>query len=230
MITRKTTGIQELDNLIEGGYKSESINMIEGTAGSGKSTLALHYAIAGVDSGEKALYLSVEESKKSFYENMNRFGFKLEEHEKTGNFIFYELNAQKLKDFVEKGVLGIEDKIIDQNISRIVLDSISAFTLLYETEAKQRIAVQRLFDRLRKWNLTTIIVSESEQDYRNFGLPYLVDGVLNLKYKKIGEDRIRTIEVLKMRGTKHRSKEVVYKIEDEGIVLYPGETVLRSDN
>jgi len=228
MITRVSTGIAELDNLTEGGFKRSSINLVEGTAGSGKSTLAVHYVLDGVKKGEKCIYLSVEEDKESFFENMERFGFSLREYEAIGDFYFHELTASKLKEFIEKGTLGIEDIMKGAGVTRIVVDSITAFSLLYESESDQRAAVQRLFSKLRAWKLTSILIAEAEQDYTSFGLQYLVDGLLVLTYNKVGRQRVRTIEVMKMRGTKHRSTEIVYRIEDDGIKMYPGETVLEA--
>ena len=82
MAARKSTGIQKLDELVEGGFKENTINMIEGDAGSGKSTLAVHYLLAGLKAGEKCIYMSVEEGEKSFMDNMSRFGFNLQEYQK----------------------------------------------------------------------------------------------------------------------------------------------------
>ncbi|MBU0762716.1 MAG: AAA family ATPase [Candidatus Altiarchaeota archaeon] len=228
MFDRVSTGISELDEMVEGGIKKGSITLLEGAAGCGKSTLAVHFCLSDPKTFGTCLYISVEEDKKSFFENMQRYGLNLQEHESSGDLIFHQLNSAKLKDFMNKGTLGIEDILVQNKVSRIVLDSISAFTLLYETEAQQRIAVQNLFEKLRVWNLTVFIVAEDSQDYRSFGLLYLVDGVLRMSYKKAGRQRVRTIEVLKMRGTKHRAGEVVYRIEDNGIVLYPREMILDS--
>jgi circadian clock protein KaiC len=225
MEMRKSTGIRSLDELMEGGFKEGSINMVEGDAGSGKSTFAVQYMLAGVQAGEKCIYISVEENRKSFYANMKRFGFNLEQLENNGSFLFYECTAQRLRDFLEKGALGVEEEIKRMDAKRLVLDSISAFVLTYETESKQRLSVQRLFEKLKSWNLTSLIISESSQDYTPFGLHYIVDGWVRLYYKKVGQERVRTVEVLKMRGTKHKTTETVYRIEDEGLNLYPNERV-----
>jgi KaiC/GvpD/RAD55 family RecA-like ATPase len=224
-IERKSTGIQKLDEMMEGGFKEGSINMVEGDAGCGKSTFAIQYMLDGIKKGERCIYLSVEESRKSFFENMNRFGFKLEEHEASGMFFFYECTAQRLKDFLDKGSLGIEEEIKQMSAQRLVVDSISAFVLIYDSDARQRTAVQKLFEKLKSWNLTTMITSESSQDYTTFGLQYIVDGWVKMYYKKVGNERVRTVEVLKMRGTKHKTTELVYRIEEGGLNLYPNERV-----
>jgi len=226
---RKSTGIPKLDDLIEGGIINDSIMMLEGDAGTGKSTMAVQYLLAGIKAGEKGVYVSVDESKKSLYRNMVRFGFNLEEYDNAGALLFHELKPHQMREFLDKGVLGIEEQLIAMKAQRLVLDSITAFALLYETDAKQRSAVHNLFDKIRNWGLTTLIIAESAEENHQFGLRYLVDGWIKLSRKKVGQERIRTIEVLKMRGTKHDTNEIVYRIEKNGINLYPSERMLGGD-
>jgi circadian clock protein KaiC len=227
---RKSTGIPKFDDLIEGGFKEGTIDMIEGDAGSGKSTFAVQYLLSGIAAGERGIYLSIEEDKASFFENMERFGFRLEDHERSGNLLFYECTATKLKDFLDKGSLGIEEQIKMMDAKRIVLDSISAFALAYDSDVKQRNSIQKLFEKMKSWNLTTLLIAETMSDNARLGLPYLVDGWVKLYYKKVAYERVRTIEVLKMRGTRHRATETVYRIEDHGINLYPDERMFESQN
>jgi circadian clock protein KaiC len=223
---RRPTGIPKLDENIEGGILDGSIIMVEGDAGTGKSTLAVQYLAAGVKAGDSVIYVSIDESRKSLYRNMARFGINLEEFENSGRFQFHECVPNQLRDALDKGMLGIEDKIMGTQCKRMVLDSITAFSLLYDTEAKQRAAVQNLFTKVRAWGLTTFMIAEAVGENQHFGLRYMVDGWIRLSHRKMGQERIRTIEVLKMRGTKHDSTEIVYRIEKNGINLYPNERIL----
>jgi KaiC/GvpD/RAD55 family RecA-like ATPase len=223
---RKSTGIAALDNLMQGGLKEKSITLLEGESGCGKSTLAVQFLLAAINAGDNAVYMSVEESKESFIDNMGMFHFPLQERQDEGKLLFFECKPQQLRDFMDKGVLGIEDEIRSMDAKIFVLDSITAFALLHETEAKQRSAVQKLFERIRSWGLTTIVVSEAQDASHGIGLQYLVDGWVRLYYKKVGQERVRTLEVLKMRGTKHETVEVVYRIESKGINIYPQERIL----
>jgi circadian clock protein KaiC len=226
---RKSIGISRLDDLIEGGILEETIVMVEGDAGTGKSTMAVQYLLAGINAGDKCIYVSVDEAKKSLYRNMGRFGFRLDEHDNAGMLLFHEFKPHQMRDFLDKGMLGIEEQIMQMKPKRLVLDSITAFALLYDSEAKQRTAVHNLFEKIRNWGLTTIIVAEAAEENQQFGLRYLVDGWIRLSRKKVGQERVRTVEVLKMRGTKHDTNEIVYRIEKNGINLYPNERILSTE-
>ncbi len=224
---RLSTGIPELDNLMQGGFLTNTILMIEGDAGTGKTTFSMHYLFAGLEAGQKSIFITVDESKKSMKRNMLKFGFDLQKYEDLGLLTFYECNPQVMRESLDKGILGIEDMISDHQSVRMVIDNVTALALLYDTEVEQRGAVHTLFQKVKLWGLTTMIIAEAAEDGTNFGLKYLVDGWLRLYHRKLGQERIRSLEVRKMRGTDHDSSEMVYRIEPTGIMVYPDERILR---
>ncbi len=223
---RILTGVGGLDELISGGIKQSSITVVAGEAGLGKSILALQFALAGVANGEKVLYVSIEEKKDKFFSNMSSIGFKLEDYEAEGNFIFHHAKPSEIRDFLKKGFLAFEEYLKAGDVSRIVIDSITAFLLLYDSEVSQREALLNLVDKLEHWKLTVLMTSEMQEGRARFNIDYLVDGIIRLYYKKVGKERVRTLEILKMRGTSHDKRELVYRIEANGIILYPNEGVL----
>ncbi len=223
---RLSSGIENLDDLMEGGFPEGSIVMVEGDAGTGKTTFSMHYLLAGAEAGEKGIYVTVDESKKSIFKNMKRYGFDLGKLDESGLISFHECNPHQLRTDLDKGIIGIEDKIRDGGVKRLVVDNVTALALLYETEARQRSAVRMLFERIKTWGLTTVIISESSGEGNDFGLKYLVDGWVRLYYRKVRQERIRSLEVMKMRGTNHERKEVLYRIESKGVNIYPNEKLL----
>jgi len=72
---RAGTGISNFDKMVSGGFERESINLIAGGSGSGKSIFALQFLMEGVKKGEKVLYITFEEKKEEFYENMKKIGW-----------------------------------------------------------------------------------------------------------------------------------------------------------
>ncbi len=65
-----SSGQQQLDGLMAGGYSRGASVMIVGSAGAGKTTLACMFAQAAGRRGERTLYLNFEESAESMVGNM----------------------------------------------------------------------------------------------------------------------------------------------------------------
>jgi circadian clock protein KaiC len=223
---RLSTGIPGLDELVEGGLKPRSLNLVVGEAGCGKSTFAVQFLKAGADVGEIGLYISIEEIKDKFYDNMSKVGFDLAKLEAEKKFIFHKASTSEIRNFLDQGVISFEEYFRTYSVKRVVIDSITALMLAYGTENTQRNSLMTLFETLERWNATVMITSEVESGQARFGVGYLVDSIFHLYYRKIGEERVRTIEVLKMRGTNHTKQEIVYRLGRGGIILYPGEKVL----
>jgi KaiC/GvpD/RAD55 family RecA-like ATPase len=224
---RLSTGIHGLDELIEGGLKPRSINLVVGEAGCGKSTFATHFLKAGADAGEAGLYVSVEEAKEKFFQNMGRFGFDLARLEAEHKITFYKTSVADIRNFLDQGVINFE-QYLQGDVKRVVIDSVTALMLAYSNETSQRNALMTLFDQLERRGVTILVTSEVEAGAGDgrFGIGYLVDGIFRLYYRKIGQERVRTLEVMKMRGTDHSKQEMVYRLGKTGIILYPNEKVL----
>jgi len=210
-IQRAGTGISGFDKMIKGGFERESINLITGGSGSGKTIFSLQFLLEGVRKGENCLYVTFEEKKEEFYANMKESGWDLEKAEKSGKFIFLEYSPEKVKMMLDEGGGAIETVIIKNNIKRMVIDSITSFSLLFPDDLSKRQANLGLFDMIRKWNCTTLFtVQHDPSSGKGKGIPtveFEVDSITLLYYVNIKNKRERFIEVLKMKGTDH-SKEI----------------------
>src|SRR5689334_22092546 len=61
------TGITGLDNILNGGLPKNRLYLLEGNPGTGKTTIALQFLREGVRQGEKALYVTLSETKQELY-------------------------------------------------------------------------------------------------------------------------------------------------------------------
>lgn len=223
---RLSTGISNLDSLIEGGLKPGSINMVTGQAGTGKSTFAAHFVKAGADAGEVTLYISVEETKDKFFDNMMRVGFDLRKLEEDKKLVYHRTGIPEVRGFLDQGIISFEQYAKSYEVKRVVVDSITALMLPYTSETSLRSSILTLFDLLDRWGATVLVTSEVAEGQARFGIEYLVDGIFRLYNRKVGQERVRTLEVFKMRGTDHSRQEIVYRLGEKGIILYPDEKIL----
>ena len=219
---RVATGVVNFDNLIEGGFEMDSTNLVAGGSGLGKTIFATQFLIEGMKRGEKCLYVTFEEKKEQFFENMIEFGWNLAEYEKKGLFTFLEYSPVKVKTMLEEGGGEIESIILRKKVSRIVIDSITSFELLFKDELEKREASLALFGMIRGWDCTSLLtLEESVQEGKlaSRTLEFESDSIIFMYFTRVGNGRERRIEVIKMRGTKHTPYLYNFEIGKGGILL-----------
>lgn len=215
------TGIKVFDLITKGGFEKNSSNLIVGDTGSGKTIFGVQFLIEGIKNNENCLYLTFEEQKETFYQNMKELGWDLDELEKKGKFFFLEYNPKKVRDMLEEGGGFVENLIIRKKITRMIIDSITSFVILFEREIEKRETVLSLFNMLRKWNCTTLLIYEGnplKKELDSDVLEFESDSIIFLYFIRRKRERNRFLEVIKMRGSKHSKKIYPFEI-DEGIKI-----------
>jgi circadian clock protein KaiC len=213
-----SSGIINMDELIDGGYEKNSINIVAGEAGSGKSIFAMQFLIEGLKRNENCLYISFEEQKVQFYKNMLDFGWDLGKYEDEGKFTFLEYTPEKVKTMLEEGGGSIETVVLTKEVKRIAIDTLSSFVLLYEDELERREGVLSLFKMFRNWGCTCVATLDQETE-KNESVEFESDSLIKLYSLRIGEIRKRFLEIVKMRGSKHSDKLFSLKIDSKGVSI-----------
>lgn len=227
---RIPTGIPNFDKLIEGGLQKESINLIAGGAGTGKTIFTIQFLLNGIEKyNEPGMYITFEERKSKLYKDMLEFGWDLAKYEKEGKFVFLKYQPAQVKKLLVEGG-GIVDTIIkESHIKRLVIDSITSFTLLYTNELSKKQAALQLFDLIGKWGLTAMLTSQDESPSEGTiiaALEFEVDGIIFMYHVKKKATRVRALEILKMRGTRHSESTMHLDITSTGIKIHPQQLVV----
>ncbi len=226
---RAPTGIPGLDEVMAGGFEKGSYNLIAGGAGSGKSIFSMQFLVTGIEKfNEPGIYVTFEEKKENVYKHMLEFGWDLEKYEKSGKFAFVEYTPEQVKKMLDEGGGLIESLINKIKAKRIVIDSITAFGLLFRDELSRRQAILSLIDLMRKWNSTALLTAEFEPNVEkpsSASIEFEVDSIILLYYPREGDTRKRALEILKMRGTEHSKKIFPLRIGQNGITIYPKERI-----
>jgi circadian clock protein KaiC len=226
-----STGIKGLDKLIDGGFEKNSAVLVAGGGGSGKSIFATQFLTDGITRiNETGIYISFEEVKERFYKHMLVFGWDLKKLEEQGRFIFLKFSPERIAKIVKDRSKEIENSIREVEAKRIVIDSLSAYTSLFENESEKRKMLVALFDMIKEWDCTTVVVAEEDQrpdEHHSSVMGFMADAIVLLYNEREPKGlRFRAIEVFKMRGTKHESKICSMKITEHGIEVYPDTVVL----
>ncbi len=221
------SGIPGLDALIGGGLRKNGIVALSGSTGSGRTIFGMQFLMGGMREGEAGMYISFDEKKHSFYENMRSCGWNLAELEAKKQFVFIEYPINEVEQLVEQEG-GIRDLIDAVGVERVVLDSITPFALSFESEDERRIALGKMVDRMRKWLCTVLVVAEDTGEHSvgvprtRSGIEFVADGFIHLSFIKDGLQRKRYVEVVKMRGAAHLHEMFPARIGDSGFTVASG--------
>lgn len=229
-LSRMQTGVPGLDELCEGGFESGSTVLVMGEAGCGKTSLLTQFVVAGArEFDEPGVFLSFEEPRESIFRHSRSFGWDLEKMENDKKLAVINYKPHEVRKLAEEGGGLIWDTITEIGAKRVAIDSLSSYTVLFESVYQAREAQLSLFEMVRKWGCTTLFSGEAMRNTTArtiSGMEYLTDAVILLHHPRQRNIRSRAIEVLKMRGTNHSQKICPFEfISGEGLRVYPGEDI-----
>lgn len=228
MVERVSSGIPGLDDMIEGGFKKNSNVLLVGGCGAGKSTFGIQYLIDGAGKGEPGVYITFEEEQSQIYENMLGHGWDLTKLVDNNLIRILRIEPQDVMHIVRGEYGMIVDAINQLNAKRVVIDSVTSIEMMIESNFEQRQGLLKLTNWLRGADCTSILIYERNIDPTGYAphgsMETIVDGVIMLYNFRRGKSRVRALEVLKMRGTRHITNLVPYII-DQGVSLQPHQTV-----
>ena len=222
MIKRISSGVAGFDKLVQGGFKEKSINLLVGGPGSGKTIFAIMFLIEGLKKGESGFYITFEEKKEKLYEDMKSFGWDMEKYEKTGKFAYLEYTPEQVKKLLIEGGGTVDSIVTKIKAKRLVIDSITSFSLLYKEELAKKEAALALFELITKWGCTAVLTSHDTSLSGveiSTALEFEVDSIIILYHKKVQGVRLRGLEILKMRGTKTPNLTYGLKIDNKGLSI-----------
>ena len=225
---RVKTGIPGLDEMLNGGVPVKRHVAVFGGPGTGKTSFSFEYVYKGAKEGEVGVYITLEESPESIIENMKAQFSGFEDIDKL-------IEEKKLfvvepEEFTIDSIIEtLENHIAKYNAKRAVIDSSTMIRAMFATESEYRRTIVSFFNLLKTLECTTFIIAEAETSEREkvkFEIEhYVADGIINLYNLDRGGNRVRALEIFKMRGTNHSRDLVPFKVEPQGIKVFVGEKV-----
>lgn len=205
-ISRVSSGFDELDRVLGGGFVNGSLTLLGGEPGIGKSTLILQICEKFKTDG-KVLYVSGEESAEQIKIRADRLG----------------INSENIMFLGETDINAIEQTIEDMDPKLVIIDSIQTMYSDDITSAPGSVSqVREITSRIMKMckmkGITTVIIGHVTKDGTIAGprvLEHMVDAVLYIEGERYFSYRI-------VRGVKNRfgsTNEIgMFEMRNEGMV------------
>lgn len=225
-----STGIEGLDDILNGGLPRNHLYLVEGDPGTGKTTMALQFLLAGIKAGEKALYVTLSESKRELEEVAISHGWNVsdlpifemtpseEQLTPEAQYTVFHPSDVELSD-TTNAVLEQVDKI---GPKRVVFDSLSELRMLAREPLRYRRQILALKQYFAGRKCTVLLLDDRTASEDDSQLQSIAHGVVMLQSlgREFGIKR-RRLEVRKMRGSRYREGFHDFSIETGGVRVYP---------
>lgn len=216
---RVSSGHEDLDAILGGGFIQGSTVLLSGMTGSGKTSFAATFARSASDKGRKVLYVNFEESRGSLVVGMRSIGVDLDKAIEDGALrVLAEMPESKgIEEHLYDKIKAIEDFSPDH----LVVDAISACKRIAGENASFDF-IMRLVNYCRLRGITIVLINQAAnqfgvQEISGIGVSSIIDTILLLQYEDHGDETRRRLQVLKSRGSRHSNRWHGFSLTDAGI-------------
>jgi circadian clock protein KaiC len=228
-VPRLATGIDGLDDILEGGFPAHRIYLIEGEPGTGKTTLALQFLMEGARLGQPSLYITLSETKEELKAVARSHGWVLD------GFEIFEAVApmQSLKPDAQYTIFHPAEIELGETMNailkefervkpaRVVIDSLSEMRLLAGEALRFRRQILAMKQYLAGQQGTVLLLDDKASGH-DLQIHSIVHGVVSLEHLAVeyGAER-RRARVTKLRASKFRGGYHDFTILTGGLKMFP---------
>jgi circadian clock protein KaiC len=217
-----TSGIAELDALTGNGFHYGTSTLILGPSGSGKSTLALRFTYAALQKGEKALFISFDETRRIFCHRAAGLGMDVVPFEQNGHFTFRQVDPAELSPGELSAVLREQ---VEAGVEVVVLDSLTGYQHAMADEQHMLLQMHEILTYLNQQGVLTFLVLAQTgmvgQMQSSIDLTYLSDNVMLLRFFEAQGEIRRALSIVKKRTGAHESAIREFRIDNGGVMVGP---------
>jgi circadian clock protein KaiC len=241
---RIATGINGLDELVDGGLPEGRVILVIGGPGTGKTIMCSQFLYKGIyENQENGIFVSLDESKNHFYTEMQKFGWDFRKAEKERKFAFInatrmsrvatlkeELYKEETRSLrgkqlsIDRLIEDLQAKIQQVSAKRVAVDTLAALVFRFPDPIERRTAVVDLIESLADLRVTSLVTTELGHlslERNALEEEFLVHGVIMMQTLFSGGTTTRAIQVEKMREAQVNPSLVPYSIDQNGIEIFP---------
>lgn len=225
-----SSGIPEIDELLNGGIERGTTTIISGASGVGKSTFGIQFMKEAAGRGERSVLYAFEESEDTILKRCEAVNIPVHATIEKGTLLV--VNVEPLK-YSPNQFIHLVRTEVEQNQAKIVaIDSTSGYKLLMEGDNLIR-QLHSLCQYLKNMGVTVILINEThtiaggEFSVTEVGLSYLADNLIFLRYLEINGALHKAIGVLKKRVSNFERTLREFEITKYGIKVGEPLTYLR---
>jgi circadian clock protein KaiC len=246
---RVATGMEMLDNILNGGFRQGKSYLVSGEAGNGKTIFGIQFLQKGIELGETGLYITADEKTADIIDDARSFGFDLEEQIAQHKVVlldysdveeqidqhevvrldysshFDQLHEKRQEIDIGKIVADLNKYVQQIGAKRLVIDPIAPFIVKDDTTWEIRRYIRSLFYSLDSLGCTSVLTSAiptGSNQLSQYGVEeFYASGIIVLQIQQVQKQRYkRILSVRKMRGSPYDLAPYIFDFEyGKGIVV-----------
>lgn len=215
-----STGLPTLDEMIDGGLPRGSATMVAGGAGTGKTLVGLHFITTGALQGEPGVIVTFQENPSQLREIVHSFGWDLQELEQQGLLIHLYNSPVEIQPDVHAA--RVREAVERIGARRVLIDSIKDIEIATPDKVRYKDYIYSIVNEFKMKGITLILTNEIPELFGNFqlseyGVSFIADNVILLRYVEIFGRMEHAINILKVRGSRHSKEIRKFEITGNGI-------------
>ena len=221
------SGVEGFDDVTMGGLPAHCTTLLMGGPGCGKTVLALQTLVSNAqEHGTPGIFVAFEEDARRVAANGENFGWNIRELEKEKLFF---IDASLRADVVKSGAFDLtgllatlEAKARQMGAKLIVFDAIDVLLSLLDDPLAECRELYRLHEWLATHQFTGILTTKVDENKpgtaQRYGfMPFMADCVVLLGQRVAERVTVRSLRVMKYRGSPHVLNEVPFVIGPAGV-------------
>jgi len=226
-----SSGVPELDELLNGGIERGTVTVISGPTGVGKTTLGTQFMKEAAGRGERSVVYLFEENAATYRERSTAINIPVATMEDHGTLLVKEMEPIDVspQEFAQR----VRDEVETRDAELVMVDGTSGYEMsLPGQEDELRERLHALCRYLKNMGVTVILVDETHTVTGEFsgtgsGLSYLADNVLFLRHIERAGELQKVIGVLKKRTSDFEQALRELSITEHGLKIGEPLTDLR---
>jgi circadian clock protein KaiC len=224
-----SSGIPEIDELLNGGIERGAITILSGPSGVGKTTLGTQFMKEAAGRGERSIIYAFEESKEMLLQRCRGINIAVNAMQQQGTLSVVQI--EPLRYSPDEFASIVRREVEEQNARIVMIDSISGYRLSVRGESLVS-NIHALCKYLQNMGVAVLLVNEVESITGEFritetGISYLADNIIFLRYFEMRGELRRAIGVLKKRMSNFEKTLREFEISRYGVKVGQPLTQLR---